>query len=113
MKKGVHTEVIVLRCMYIERAQHRLEAKTPLPKKALAFVRRLQKRKGEALRFLREAHVPFDNKQAERDLRMVKVKENISGTFRGETFAQSASQEASFPHLRNTKKTCGTRYVFC
>ncbi len=27
----------------LERAQHRLEAKTPLPKKALAFVRRLQK----------------------------------------------------------------------
>ncbi|SFA56503.1 Transposase IS66 family protein, partial [Anoxybacillus pushchinoensis] len=73
----------------LERAQHRLEAKTPLPKKALAFVRRLQKRKEEALRFLREVHVPFDNNQAERDLRMVKVKENISGTFREETFAQS------------------------
>ncbi|MBE2930814.1 IS66 family transposase [Anoxybacillus flavithermus] len=73
----------------LERAQHRLETMTPLPKKALAFVRRLQKRKEEALRFLREVHVPFDNNQAERDLRMVKVKENISGTFREETFAQS------------------------
>ncbi|GAC90504.1 transposase [Anoxybacillus flavithermus NBRC 109594] len=73
----------------LERAQHRLETMTPLPKKALAFIRRLQKRKEEALRFLREVHVPFDNNQAERDLRMVKVKENISGTFREETFAQS------------------------
>ncbi|MEB3752217.1 IS66 family transposase [Geobacillus icigianus] len=73
----------------LAKAQRRLETMTPLPKKALAFVRRLQKRKEEALRFLREAHVPFDNNQAERDLRMVKVKENISGTFRDETFAQS------------------------
>ncbi|GAC91922.1 transposase [Anoxybacillus flavithermus NBRC 109594] len=73
----------------LAKAQHRLETMTPLPKKALAFVGRLQKRKEEALRFLREAHVPFDNNQAERDLRMVKVKENISGTFREEAFAQS------------------------
>ncbi|EPZ37097.1 transposase, partial [Anoxybacillus ayderensis] len=73
----------------LAKAQYRLEGMTPLPKKALSFVRRLQKRKEEALRFLREAHVPFDNNQAERDLRMVKVKENISGAFRQETFAQS------------------------
>ncbi|AST05756.1 IS66 family transposase [Anoxybacillus flavithermus] len=73
----------------LERAQHRLETMTSLLKKARAFVRRLQKRKEEPLRFLREVHVPFDNNQAERDLRMVKVKENISGTFREETFAQS------------------------
>ncbi|KIQ93487.1 Transposase IS66 family protein [Anoxybacillus thermarum] len=71
----------------LAEVQHRLETMTPLPKKALAFVRRLQKRKEEALRFLREAHVPFDNNQAKRDLGMVKVKENISGTFREDTFA--------------------------
>ena len=55
-------------CVYdriLEKAQRRLEPMTPLPKKALAFVRRLQKRKEEALRFLHEAHVPFDNNQAE------------------------------------------------
>jgi hypothetical protein len=49
----------------------------------------LDERYEEIMGFFEYAHVPFDNNQAELDLRMMKTREKISGTFRSDQHAQA------------------------
>ncbi len=50
--------------------------------KPLNLLRRLCKYREDILRFMYNSVVPFTNNMAERDVRMMKVQQKISGTFR-------------------------------
>ena len=64
---------------------------------------RLKKYETAVLRFAREPHVSFTNNRAERDLRMAKVKQKVSGCFRTTLYAHAYCRISSYIQTMGNK----------
>ena len=93
---------------------HQADAECPEPKvaegppkrgrvkrsKARNLLERLRKYEDDVLRFMSDVNVPFTNNQGERDIRMTKVQQKISGCFR------SIEGAKTFCRIRSYLSTC-------
>ena len=82
-----------IRCRYgrLIAQGYAVNPRRPRKKQTKTFnlLKRLDEQRADVLRFATDFRVPFDNNQAERDIRMVKLQQKISGCWR--TFKGAAA----------------------
>jgi transposase len=93
LAQGVAENPVPLQPLDPDTPKSRGRPKQAVPKNLLD---RLQSKQDAVLGFLYDFRIPFDNNQAERDIRMVKLKQKISGCFRTEDGAHSFARIRSF-----------------
>jgi len=67
------------------------------------LLERLQKYEKAVLLFANHSHVSFTNNRVERDLRIAKVKQKVSGCFRTERYAKAYCRISSYLQTRANK----------
>lgn len=68
----------------------------PKKDKARNLLERFELYPREILAFMYDFHVPFDNNLSERDIRMIKLRQKISGTFRNAEWGKAFCQARSY-----------------
>jgi len=93
-----YDEIMAKACDECPPPDENTSSKRGRPKKGKvrALIERLMKLKEEVCRFINDFAVPFDNNQAERDVRNVKTKAKVSGCFRSREGAQNYLDLMSF-----------------
>jgi transposase len=81
-------QIHAFRCAALIGAAQTRGRSTPIMGKHHALARRLVTRHDDYLRFAHDTRVPADNNGAERDIRMIKLRQKVSGCLRTLTGAQ-------------------------